>query len=369
MIKVLHIFGIMNRGGAETRTMELMRHIDKTRVCFDYMSCGNSKGDYDEEIKSLGGIVYYSNIYSMYFFRNLYNIIKHNKYDVVQSHIHYVSGYIMLIAWLAGCKKRISHFRTASDEKNNASIKNTLLRHLVLVLSTHILAVNESTMESTIGKRWKSNKRCQILLNGVKSRYIPEFDAQGFKRYLGIDGKNVILHVGRIDHEKNHELLLKIFQKYHDDNKDSVLILVGRDNTSEAQNIRKYIEDNDLKSDVLIIGLSNDIDKYLNMAEIMVFPSLFEGLPGAILEALSVGLPVLASDIRAHQEIKKYIPDIELVKLDDKLEKWCEMIQKTIQSKNREEIRNEFDNAPFEITCSLKMLYQIYSFNKMGVET
>lgn len=360
MRKILHIFGKMDRAGAETRTIEIMRNIDRTKYKFDFVACSGKSGDYDEEIAALGGVVYKEYIYTIKFFFHLFKLIRNNKYDCVHSHIHYTSGYIMFIAWLAGCKKRITHFRTAGNKTENKTLKNRILKVMVSIFSTDILSVNESTMRSVWGDNWKTEKKCSVLVNGIESKFIPDFNAYDFKKEMHLEGLQVLLHVGRIEKEKNHIFIINIFDQYLKQHSNARLVLVGRNTTKEAELVIKHIRELGLQDKILMTGLRSDVYNFLNMADVMIFPSLWEGLPGAVLEALSTGLPVVASNISCHQEIKNFIPGLSVVDLNESISKWVDAITDAIQNRSRKMIREQFNRSPFCIDKYTEKLVRIY---------
>lgn len=359
-MKILHIFGKMDRGGAETRTIEIMKNIDREKYHFDFLACSGQIGDYDDDIEQLGGQVYKEYIYSLNFYWKLYKIIKNNQYNIVHSHIHYASGVILFIAWLAGCKKRISHFRITGIKKDNRTIKNRIFKLLVALFSTDIIAVNYYTMECVWGKNWRQNEKCKVLLNGIESKFIPYFQSDTIKQQFGIKHEQVFINVGRIEKQKNHVFLLQLFNEYIKEYPETKLLIIGRDETNEAKELSVMINNLGLQEKVILTGLRSDISNFYNMADMMIFPSLFEGIPGAVLEALSAGLPVISSDIGAHREIKQNIQNLRIVKLNNNLTEWVNEIKNAIDNDHKEEIRKQFNRSPYAVNRHIEELILLY---------
>lgn len=114
--KVLHIFGRMSYGGAEKRTLDLMRHIDRKRYHFHFCVLSGQSGELDKEIQHLGGSIHYIALSLAFPFKFL-QLLRREQYDVVHSHIHYSSGLILWLSALANVPIRIAHFRNTSDGK------------------------------------------------------------------------------------------------------------------------------------------------------------------------------------------------------------------------------------------------------------
>ena len=99
-IRILHIFGRMERGGAEMRTIDLMRYIDRNRYQLHFCSLSGKEGDLDKEIKELGGQIHYLRLSPSFPFRFI-SFLKKYQFGVVHSHVHMFSGFILLLAVMA----------------------------------------------------------------------------------------------------------------------------------------------------------------------------------------------------------------------------------------------------------------------------
>ena len=104
-----------------------------------------------------------------------------------------------------------------------------------------------------------------------------------------------ILHIGRFSPQKNHEGLLRAFKVLHRMYPDCRLILVGEGELFPQ--IRDLIHELDLESCVTLAGTTGDVNTFFQAADMFFLPSLYEGLPMTLLEAMCAGLPVLASNV------------------------------------------------------------------------
>ena len=135
MRRVLQVFSSLNKGGAESRVMDLYRLLDKSQTQFDFAVTSEGEGFYMEEIRAMGGRVFYVESWRkaglLGWFRQWKQIF--NEVCIVHSHTGFGSGIIMFVAWLYGVKKRISHARDMLGLSGRFhKIKEALLRWLIV---------------------------------------------------------------------------------------------------------------------------------------------------------------------------------------------------------------------------------------------
>lgn len=117
---------------------------------------------------------------------------------------------------------------------------------------------------------------------------------------LGCKANDImLLSVGELSERKNHEVIIKALAELKRDN--IKYFIVGKGHLEAYLN--KLILKNNLNNNVKLLGFRNDVDKLLNAADIFVFPSIQEGLPVALMEAMACGLPVIASEIRGNTDL------------------------------------------------------------------
>lgn len=130
--------------------------------------------------------------------------------------------------------------------------------------------------------------------------HVTEAQVNALKNNLQIQGKRVILNVGRLRHSKGQADMLRAFTKIHHLFPDTVLLIAGEG--AYRQELEKLIIELNLKHAVQLLGNRNDVEVLMAAAEVFVFPSYYEGLPGVILEAMIAGKIIVASDIPENRE-------------------------------------------------------------------
>ncbi len=330
--RILHVFGRMDRGGAELRTLELMRHLDRSRFGFDFCVLSGLPGALDEEIQELGGRVHRCAL-GRGFGMEFIGILKRHQYHVVHSHVEFFSGIIVALSRWAGAPVRIAHFRTMYDGRGSG-LKRRLYRRLMHALidrhATNILAVSRASMTSEWGNGSTRDRRCRVVYNGLdSSRFDVRSEGAEVRREFGFPaGCRLYIHIGNMHEAKNHPRLISIYHAISGRGGNSGLLLVGDDQNQVGEHIRSLIADLGFQDRIVCAGVRADIPRLLKAADLLLFPSLWEGLPGVVLEACIAGLPTLASDLPGIQEIAEAFPSVRCLSLGASDEQWADAAER-----------------------------------------
>lgn len=304
MKRVLHSVSIMDRGGQETLWMNVFRKIDRSKLVFDFLVTSSKKGDYDDEIESLGGKVIYvgDNPYkgriSKYF--GEIKIIKeffkkHSEYDTYHINTcHAFSTFFAVIgARLGGVPRVIVHSHNTNAVRPKL---HKLFRPILGLLSFEAMACSYEAGVWMFGKRKMKTGDVIIVKNGIDTG-IYKFDdnIRNKKRSeLGIDDSTLLVgHIGRFNFQKNHTFLIDIFDEVTKLRPDSKLLLIGRGELEEE--IKAKVEQKNLSDKVIFLGIRDDVNELLMAMDVFLFPSLFEGLSVVMVEAQATGINVVCS--------------------------------------------------------------------------
>jgi glycosyltransferase involved in cell wall biosynthesis len=362
--RVLHVFGTMNRGGAEMRTVSLMRGMTEKHIYFDYCVLSGDKGVLDDQIRELGGEIFYCNLGPTFIVRFICLLLKRD-FNAVHSHVAYVSGFILLLAKLSGIKRRIAHFRNTTAGNSLSlvrSCRDKFLKFLIKVCATDILAVCDGAMVGFWGEHWQQEKRCKVIYNGfelVDKQVEPTFWSNFIPSYYN---QKIIVNVARMDVQKNHLRQCDIFQALHERDSNTLMVFIGKENPERKAMIISKVMQYGLQEKVVFLGLQTDVLRFLKHSDVMLFPSEWEGLPGVVLEAASVGLPVVASDLPGVREIADQIPYINIVNLQVSDIAWAANIYDVLmQSDDPYTMIEAFKKSDFLIDNNIEQLHEIYS--------
>lgn len=149
-----------------------------------------------------------------------------------------------------------------------------------------------------------SNRRITVVPRGRKANpYAGDLVSRNkIREELNTINKVQLINVARHEYQKAQHILLDALNLLKSIPQDFILLLVGREGEL-TKDLRKQITDYNLEEKVVMLGHRNDIPELLAASDIFVFPSRFEGLPGALIEAEAAGLPIICSDIPNNLEV------------------------------------------------------------------
>lgn len=361
MQRLLCIVGGMNRGGAETFLMKLYRQLDRTRYQMDFCVASHTQGDYDEEIRQLGGRILYTTPKSknpLSSFWNMYKIVKGNKYfSVLRISQHSLSSLELLAARLAGANKVI--FRS-SNTQSCGSCFNRLLHRMFIPLAYIIPTVRIAPSLEAAQFMFGTTKGVHILHNGLDTQIFKfSLDSRRkIRQELKAQDKFVIGHIGRFNFQKNHKFLLQIFAEIKKQCVNAELWLIGRGELEKQ--IKEQAERLDILDHVKFLGIRADIPALLSAMDVFVFPSLFEGMPNTVIEAQTNGLPCLIADTITRQA--KQTDLVHFMSLKQSTETWAETAlqiatRQTLQ--NRPQAAIQMQKAGYDIKTIVAQFTQL----------
>lgn len=300
-IRILQIVTQMHRGGLENRLMDIYRSIDRQSVQFDFYTFRKEKCSFDEEIQKHGGVVYYNdplNVLSLLksVMRLKHFLSEHKGYRIVHCHMNHWCGFLLLAAKAAGVPVRIAHARTSLEKKTKANIIKNILKFPVNFTATHRFAVSRKAAEWLYGAHALKQTAVTIWPNAINTKLFL-FNQQVRERVRDtyhLSEAFVVIHVGNMFPVKNHSFLLKVFVELIRARPNARLLLVGEDHMNGA--VQKEAVGFGIEDKIIFLGVRSDVPDLLQAADVFVFPSFYEGFPGAVLEAQAAGLPCILSD-------------------------------------------------------------------------
>jgi glycosyltransferase involved in cell wall biosynthesis len=366
-MRILHVLGKLDRGGVETWLVQVLRHIDRQKYQMDFLVNDPNPGAYDDEVRSLGARIIpclgYRNParYALNFWRILR---EYGPYDCVHSHVHNGSGYVLMLAAMAGVPSRIaqSHTNTKLTEASAGPVRRLylgLMRRLLKRYASLGIAVSSFAGDSLM-PGWRDDARWHLRPYGIESApFDIEVDSAGVRARLGIQpGVPVVGHVGRFVEVKNHRLILEIAEELSRLDPKVVFLLVG-DGPLRPE-IEAEIRRHGMTERFVLAGLRADIPAILQGAmDAFLFPSLYEGLGIALMEAQLAGLRCVVSDVVPPEA--ELVPGmVSWISLSDSPKRWAESLHDIFTSEEvwnvSEEVRR---NHSIETSVSqLAALYE-----------
>ena len=380
-VRVLHVLGNTNLGGAESRIMDLYRHTDRNRVQFDFLVHSGEEGFYEKEIRELGGRIFRVPRFRIYNYFSYRKALKeffqeHHEFALIQGHMTSTAAIYLPIAKKAGVKKTAAHARSAGVDKGLKGTMTRFLRRNLADKADYLFTCSELAGISVYGEKAVREGKTIFIPNAIDCAGFT-FDPEKRKKMreeLGLTDALIIGHVGRFHYAKNHEYLLRVFaelcrmsagaggstaetgadQKYH-------LILLGEGPL--MKDTRKLAEELGVADRVHFLGNHKNIADYYQAMDYFVYPSRYEGMPGTIVEAQASGLPCLMSDTICREVIATELVDTMSIEKEPKV--WAEGLQRRIDAlvskqENREKYAAKMAAAGFDVQAQAERMMRFY---------
>lgn len=342
-MKVLMINTVATeRNGVTNVICNLHAAMDKSDMTVDLLAINTPDEIYNAQFAAAGGkvtVLARSIAHPLRYVNALKKHIRENGYDIVHAHGNSATLALeMLAAKLGGCKVRIAHSHNTTC---TFMAVHKLLQPLFLSLSTHCLACSEAAGKWLFGKR-----SFTVVNNGIQTaRFTYDRDArQQLRQQLGVaDGCKLIGHVGLFNEAKNQGFLIELMHRLAAAGEDYKLVLVGQGQLREAA--RQQVQAMGLEDRVIFVGITDQVRSYLSAFDVFCMPSLYEGLPVALIEAQTAGLPCVVADTITREADKT--GNMTFLPIDRGTAVW----EETLKTFSWPEDRQSYANAAVESIC------------------
>lgn len=361
-IKVLQLFTILNRGGAETNVMNYYRKLDQTKVQFDFVVHREEKGAYEDEIAQLGGKIYrflpitpfslsqYKKQVSAFF-------DEHTEYKIIHGQCSELGYFFYKEAHKRKIPIIIAH---GHNSKVKFDLKYTFRFILKKAMMKYVNTYFSCGYDAAIWLFGKEKGQKAFIMNNAidasNFSYNPKKDLE-FRQVLKSENTINIIHIGRFNTQKNHTFLIDVFKELCNLNANCRLYLVGIGELKEE--IQQKVNNHSIQDKVTFLGLRADVNELLQAMNVFLFPSLFEGFPVSFVEAQASGVKCFVSDtIPAEATI---IPEnVQAISLQQSAKYWAEQI---ISNKNfvKQNVEQKIIDAGYDINKNVRLLEQKYS--------
>lgn len=316
-------------GGIESFLTNVLTHMDLSELSVDVVAVRIERSVFTQRLENIGIQFFELSGERNRIVRNsslFCELIKKRAYDVI--HVNAFHGgllYYLYLAKKAGIPVRIAHSHCAALHRDHLfglkMIIHETSKALFLRYATMRWACSKRAAEFLFLQCGKESADFRIIPNGIDSArfQINTAERNAMRERLGLTGSLVIGNVGRLSREKNQEFLLQVFHEVLNIHPESYLALVGegKERTRlEAEAKRLGVEDR-----VIFCGVLDRVEQMLWIMDVFAFPSLFEGLGIAAIEAQAAGLPVVCSDAVPREAA--VLPSAKYLPLDCGAAKWA----------------------------------------------
>ena len=345
MVRIL-VFGMTeNPGGVESFLINYYRNIDREMIQFDFLCNSYDKIAYEDELLSMGARTYHftsrrNNLFK--FHKELESFFKEHAFEYSTIWVNVCS--LANIDYLKyakryGISRRIIHSHNSSNMEGIIRlVLHKLNKRILHKYATDYWACSESAADWFYSSDLRS--KSVIILNAIdvkKMAFNPNERLRIRNEFSIPENCFLIGNVGRLHFQKNQSFAIDIFREYLMNDPNSKLVFVGQG--EDEQMLKNKVEELGISDKVIFTGVRQDVSAILSSFDIYLFPSLFEGLSVAALEAEANGVPVLASsdviptDVRVNDNFIFF-------SLEKPAKEWANMLY---------DIKKTYKRLPYEV--------------------
>ena len=368
MIRILHSVSNMDRAGIETMLMNYYRHIDRTKIQFDFLCNKEKPGAYDDEIRALGGRIFHTPglnplKYPKYlrYMRKLFS--EYPEYRIVHTHNGAFGAYALHAAKKNKIPVRIFHAHGASIAKDlKYPLKLFCRARLPKCMTEHYTCGVDSAV-CYFGKKVVAAGDYVFIPNAIAiDRFLFNSETrEKIRMENGLADKHVVGHVGNYTLPKNHMFLLEIFADFKKKDPKACLVLIG--GGERMEDVKKKAQELGIFDSVRFMGSLSNVNEWYQAFDVFVMPSLREGLPVVGVEAQAADLPCIFS-----KSVTKEIGILEktrFVGLEEDRSQWVKAIEDALNNSQRTNVRDMITAHGYDIETEAKKLQERY-FKLLG---
>jgi glycosyltransferase involved in cell wall biosynthesis len=366
-LRALHVYASLNRGGAETWLMDVVRHVSRDELAIDVCLTGGTKGPYEDEFRALGGRIHRVPMSRnpWVFGNRLRELLGREHYDVVHSHLYYFSGVVLRAAAQAGIPQRIAHIHPVEDLKAGGLVRRAYtawMRRWICRYGTQFVGPTRASLEAFWGPQWEPDPNKRVIYNGIDvERFLQPMDREGVRDELKLPrDSRLILNVGRFVAHKRQAFLVGVARELVTRRDDVYFLLIGDGPLHER--VEAEVAKASLTNRFRFLRGAPSLDRYWLASDVFAFLSANEGFGIVVVEAAAAGLPVIACDIPGVREAAIACEKPALLPLDASPAAWADAITAGLDRPNRSEAqrREALGSFPFTIESSIRSLKNLY---------
>tara|TARA_R110002012_G_scaffold321781_1_gene551364 strand:- start:1799 stop:2893 length:1095 start_codon:yes stop_codon:yes gene_type:complete len=293
----------LDSGGLENYLLRFLGFAKENIQATVYCKAGYI-GNLEEDYLEVGAkiIPFKLGMFTILDYYKLFKEFKLQNYDAVVDFTGNFAAFPLATAMKAGVKKRIAFYRGSTNhfKEDFWRLKyNNYLNFLIPKVATSVLANSKAALNFFFENIWEKDEQYGIVYNGI-DQFSFLTTKKDLRKELNIPlNAFVVGHVGRYNIAKNHSTLIKVAFELCKNNSNIYFIFCGN---KTIENLSDEVKKENLDLQIKLLGFRKDIINVLNTLDCFYFPSITEGQPNALIEAMMVGLPFVASDIEPIRE-------------------------------------------------------------------
>lgn len=303
-VKIMHVIHSLDIGGLENGLVNLINTMDSNR--FSHAICCISQSGRNAEKLNQQDVSIFEmkkgERSELLMPLRLARLFKKIQIDIV--HTRNWGSFDGIIGAILARVPILIHGEHGRDmtDPDGSNKKRNFIRKLSSYFVIHYITVSNDLREWLIASVGIDEKKVQTIYNGVDTIKFNPDNKYLIREKYGYTSKDIIIGtVGRLDPVKDQQLLIKAFAQLKSKYLNIALLIIGDGPCRE--NLENLTRDLGIKQNVSFLGIRADVPELLKLMDIFVLPSIFEGISNTILEAMSIGLPVIASNVGGNPDL------------------------------------------------------------------
>lgn len=363
MIRILHSVSNMDRAGIETTLMNYYRHIDRSKIQFDFLCNKKKPGAYDDEIRKMGGKIYHTPglnpaKYKSYL-KCMNQIFAENpSYKIIEAHNGALGVYALHAAKVNHIPVRIYHAHGASITKDWKVPIKLVCKAMLPANMTHHFSCGIEAARFYFGQKIVDENDFELIPNAIEiTRFVFNQEIRNkIRKENNLQDKHVVGHVGRFMTQKNHTFLLDVFKEVLKRDLQAHLVLLGDGELLDG--MKQKAKDIGVSNHVTFVGNVRNVNEWYQAFDCFVLPSIWEGLPVVGVEAQAADLPCVFSSAVTREialsERVKFLP------LNESISVWAKVLCDAMQQNNRKDNKQLITAHHYNIEFEAKKLQERY---------
>ncbi len=302
-MRILHVMSRLPVGGVENQLLLLLRNYDRNKCDITVCSLAD-EGENGRKIRELGIRLICLNKLDHGFdrsmVRDLMRIMQDGGVDVVRTHQYHANLYGRIAAWRAKvpCIVPSVHNVYTRDRK----IHRRMLNRILGSISDRIVAVSGAVKSDIMTYDGLPADKIQVVYNGVDAARFRNAEGTAIRAEFSIPEQAAVVgSVGRLSYQKGQKFLVDALSLLVKENPELIALIVG--DGPERAGLEKRAAEKGIRKNVIFTGTRDDVPNLLAAMDLFVFPSFWEGMPNALVEAMTAGKPIIASGIEPNREV------------------------------------------------------------------
>jgi glycosyltransferase involved in cell wall biosynthesis len=304
-VRVLQVIDHLDVGGAQSVLLALLTLLDRSRFVPSVATFGAVHPDLGDRIAQLCGRIHvmrYRPVWDPRTALALARLMREEHTDVVHAHLTLAEWHAGLAATLVRRRMVSTLHSIAEDREASGWASRSAAAFATKRLSARLLAVGEGVAASHLSALGAASTKLEVLRNVPVAPLLlaPGFDRRLKRAELGLTSP-LVTSVSRLAAMRDHETLIRAAAEIVGEVPTLSVALLGEG--EEEHRLRALVRDLRLEGSVRFMGTRIDAPEIMAASDVICQPTLYEGLPITVLDAMSLGLPVVASDVPGNAEL------------------------------------------------------------------